>query len=100
MLIIAGTITVDPADRDRFLASRRPTVGKARARPGCIDYAFSADAVDPASVRLFERWERQEDVDGWLAAHRAEREASQEPDIPVVRMDFVRYQISGSGPLS
>lgn len=99
MLIIAGTITVDPADRDRFLASRRATVAKARRRPGCLDYAFSADAVDPACVRLFERWERQADVDGWLEAHRAERAASSEPEVPMVRMDFVRYEVSGSSPL-
>lgn len=99
MLIIAGTITVDPAARDRFIASRRPTVAKARARHGCLDYAFSADAVDPACVRLFERWEGQEDVDGWLAAHRADRAASDEPDVPMLAMDFVRYEISGSSPL-
>src|SRR3954468_24774356 len=100
MLIIAGTITVDPADRDRFLASRRETVAKARAMKGCLEYAFSGDAVDPACVRLFERWETQENVDAWLAAHRAERARSNEPDVPTQGMQFLKHEITSTAPVN
>jgi len=99
MLIIAGTITVEPADRDRFLESRRETVAKARAMKGCLEYAFSADAVDAACVRLFERWESQDNVDAWLAAHRADRAQSKEPDVPTQRMEFLRHEISSTTPV-
>ena len=98
MLIIAGTLTVDPADRERFLASRVATVAKARQRKGCIEYAFSADAVDPACVRLFERWETEEDVAGWLAAHAAERDPD-ESAVPVQAMGFLRHHISSTEPV-
>src|SRR5512138_372649 len=99
MLIIAGTITVDPADRDRFLASRQRTVADARAMKGCLEYAFSADNVDPSCVRLFERWETEEDVAGWMEAHRKVREQSGEPEVPFVGMAFLKHQISSTGPL-
>src|SRR4051812_10609175 len=99
MLIIAGTLTVDPADRDRFIESRRDTVARARAMNGCLEYAFSADAVDPACVRLFERWESQDDVDAWLAAHSTHRPKSNEPDVPVQRMAFLRHEISSTAPV-
>src|SRR5688572_13871929 len=99
MLIVAGTITVDPAERDRFLESRRETVAEARKMKGCLEYAFSADLVDPTCVRLFERWETEEDVAAWLAAHRADREASNEPEVPWVRMDFLKHQVTGTSPV-
>lgn len=99
MLIVAGTITVDPAERDRFLASRVATVAKARQMQGCLEYAFSADVVDPGCVRLFERWEREEDVAAWLVAHHADREASDQPDVPWIRMDFLKHQVSSTAPV-
>jgi quinol monooxygenase YgiN len=99
MLIIAGTITVNPDEREAFLTSRRGTVAKARAQQGCIEYAFSADAVDPACVRLFERWETEEDVDAWLRTHRAEPDDPEHPKVPVKAMHFLRHQISSTEPV-
>jgi quinol monooxygenase YgiN len=99
MLIIAGTITVDPADRDRFLEIRKDTVAKARAMPGCLEYAFSADIVDPACVRLFERWENEENVAAWMAAHKGAQRHSGQPDVPMIRMDFLKHQITTTGPI-
>ena len=99
MLIIAGTITVAPEDRERFLKSRQETVAQARAMKGCIEYAFSADAVDPACVRLFERWDSQADVDAWLAAHRGVREQSGQPEVPTQAMAFLSHEVSDTRPV-
>jgi quinol monooxygenase YgiN len=99
MLIIAGTITVDPADRDAFLAIRQETVNQARRRKGCLEYAFSADNLDPSCVRLFERWESEEDVAGWLEAHHADRADSTEPEVAIQHMEFLKHQVSSTGPL-
>jgi quinol monooxygenase YgiN len=35
------------------------------ARSGCLDYAISADAVDPDRISIFERWESQAVVDAF-----------------------------------
>jgi quinol monooxygenase YgiN len=56
MLIIAGHLTVDPADRDRFVAECAQVVRLARPAPGCPDFAITADTVDPDRVRVYERW--------------------------------------------
>ena len=37
-------------------------VEKARQADGCLDFAITADLVDPGRVNLFERWESQEAV--------------------------------------
>ena len=31
--------------------------------PGCITYAFSVDATNPAMVRISERWNSMEDIE-------------------------------------
>lgn len=71
MLIVAGSIEVDPARRAAFLASRTETMRRSRAEEGCLEYTFSADPLDPGRVLLFERWEDQAALDAHLAALRA-----------------------------
>ncbi len=56
MIIVTGHLVVDPADRDRAVELSREAVIAARATPGCIDFAVSADAVEPDRVNISERW--------------------------------------------
>jgi quinol monooxygenase YgiN len=32
---------------------------KARGAAGCLDFAITADLIDPGQVNIFERWESQ-----------------------------------------
>jgi quinol monooxygenase YgiN len=57
MLIIAGHLIVDLADRDRYVADCAVAVEQARRASGCLDFALTADPVDPARVNVYERWE-------------------------------------------
>jgi quinol monooxygenase YgiN len=59
MIIVAGHITVDPEQREAHLAGSVRVVEKAREADGCLDFAMSADPVDPGRLNLFERWESQ-----------------------------------------
>ncbi|HEY2215283.1 MAG TPA: putative quinol monooxygenase [Acidimicrobiales bacterium] len=68
MLILAGTFIVDPAQRDAFIASRLDTMRNSRSEPGCHEYTFSADPIDPTRVILLERWDDQASLDAHLAA--------------------------------
>jgi quinol monooxygenase YgiN len=62
MVIVAGQIFVDPAERERYLAGCAGIVEQARRAPGCLDYAITADLIDPGRINVFERWETQESV--------------------------------------
>src|ERR671915_997260 len=62
MVIVAGHITVDPEQRESYLAGCMSVVEKARRAEGCVDFAITADLLDPGRVNLFERWESQEAV--------------------------------------
>ena len=99
MLIIAGTITVDPDHRDEMLEAVRPMVEATLEEPGCRDYVFSPDPNDPAVVRLYELWDDEDALAGHFAsAHMAawrERSAA----LPVTGRDISKYTISEVGPL-
>src|SRR5215208_4417494 len=57
MIIVAGSVTVDAAERAAYLTGCVPVVEAARATPGCLDFALSADLVDDGRINVYERWE-------------------------------------------
>jgi quinol monooxygenase YgiN len=59
MVVVAGHIAVDPERRESYLAGSMSVVEKARRADGCLDFAITADLLDPGRVNLFERWEPQ-----------------------------------------
>ena len=64
-IIVAGTVDVDPAQRDAALEAARGPMERTRAQKGCMDYNWSPDPLTPGRIYVFERWESQDD----LAAH-------------------------------
>ena len=60
MLIVAGYLIVDEEDRDRYVADCAAAVAAARQAHGCLDFAVSADLIDPRRVNIFERWSSRE----------------------------------------
>ncbi len=59
-VIVTGHLELDPADRDAFVADRAEFVRAARSAPGCLDFAMSADTVEPGRVNILERWESKQ----------------------------------------
>jgi quinol monooxygenase YgiN len=89
MLIIAGSLKVDPADRPAFLAANADVVGRAREAVGCLDFVQAADPLDLSRINIFERWDS---VDDLLAFRGAGQPASDSP--PIQAADVKRYVIS------
>jgi quinol monooxygenase YgiN len=65
MVIVAGHLVVDPQERDDYLSGCVEVVRQARRTAGCLDFAISADAVDPGRINIFERWESQAAVEAF-----------------------------------
>jgi len=57
VVIVAGHVVVDPEHRDDYLKGCVEVVRQARRTAGCLDFALSADVLDPGRVNIFERWE-------------------------------------------
>ena len=60
MILIAGTVEVDPEQRDAALEAGCPHMEATRAQKGCIDYVWSADLLVPGRIYVFERWESED----------------------------------------
>jgi hypothetical protein len=65
VIIVTGAFTLDPADRDAFVAGMATRLESTRAEPGCLEYVVAADPADPGRAVLLEKWESEEA----LAAH-------------------------------
>lgn len=68
MVIVAGHLLVAPEDREAYLTGCIPVVEQARAAPGCLDFAISADLIDPARINILERWETRKAVESFRGA--------------------------------
>jgi quinol monooxygenase YgiN len=93
VIIVAGTLQVDPADRAGYLDAVSRATALARSAPGCLDFAQSADALESGRINIFERWESDAD----LEAFRNLPDDGQ-PTPPILGADVHRYQISSIGP--
>ena len=52
MVIVAGHITLDPELRESYLAGCMSVVERARRADGYLDFATTADLLDPGRVNL------------------------------------------------
>nr|WP_290754625.1 putative quinol monooxygenase [Henriciella sp.] len=62
MIVIEGTVRINP---DRLEAARpamQKVVLASRAEPGCIDYAYAADLIEPDLIRVSERWQDRDSL--------------------------------------
>jgi len=90
MLIIAGVLRVDPETRDDHLAGCREVLAQARRAPGCLDFALTADVLDPDRINVFERWES----DAHLEAFRGSGPSPEQVAAIRSSADVARYRIS------
>ena len=76
MVIVAGHLVVDPEQRESYLADCVSVVEQARQAPGCLDFALSADLVDPGRINVHERWHSQEAVEAFRGSVPSEEQGA------------------------
>ena len=91
-LIIAGRLHVDPADRDAFVSDGQQLVRAARSAPGCLDFAFTADSVDPGRIDVYERWASETELLAFRGSGPDSGTAAR-----ILDADVRRYSVSGVG---
>ena len=92
MIIVAGTLHLDAADRDPYLVAVADVARQARSAAGCLDFVQAADPIDPERINIFERWESDADLERFRASGEPGEE---EPAVPPLRAGHVRkYRIA------
>ena len=94
MIIVAGPIYVDPAEREAYLAGCAPVITAARAAEGCRDFHLSADPVEPGRINVFERWDSVPAVEAFRGSGPSGEQQAQILDARVVQ-----YDVTGETPL-
>lgn len=57
MLIVSGTMKIDPANTAAFLAAAAECSRETRREAGCQAYHFSADELEPGLIHVYEQWD-------------------------------------------
>jgi quinol monooxygenase YgiN len=93
VLIIAGWLLVDPAARGDYLDGCTAVVTQARSAPGCLDFALTADLLDPGRINVYERWENDEQLHAFRGSGPDAGQVTQIRDA-----DVRKYRISATEP--
>ena len=95
MLIVAGYLVVDPLQRDSYLEDCRAVVQQARKSPGCLDFAISADLIEPDRIDIFERWESRVALDEFRGSGPSDEQQGQ-----IVSASVSEYDVGGQRQLT
>jgi quinol monooxygenase YgiN len=99
MIVIAGHVALDPAQREAAVAAAREMMRETRREKGCISYAFSADLDEPGRFRIFEEWESDEALRAHFASPHMARFQQAVGALGVREMAVQRYAVAEVGPL-
>ena len=105
MVIVAGHVVVAPTERDDYLSGCVEVVRQARQTPGCLDFALTADLIEPGRINIFERWESQAAVEafrGWghLPPEGQGDGPSSEQGAAIVSAAVAEYDVGGHRSLT
>ncbi len=99
MLIVAGSITFDPAHHEVAEAAATTMMEATMAEPGCQNYVFSVQFGSPSTIQVFEVWDSEEDLKAHFAMpHMADFQAAI-AGIGISGRDLMKYQVSSSEPM-
>jgi quinol monooxygenase YgiN len=99
VLVLAGSVRIDPAKRSDVVEATIDVMQEARKQPGCISFVFSADLEDPGVLHVFQEWETPEALNRHLTAPRVEAVRLRLGSLGVREIAVQRYLIQSVGPI-
>lgn len=98
MLVVAGTITFDPAHQQDVIEAARRVADFTRREAGCVSYEFFADLTAPGRLHVFEEWEEEHHLIAHLeTAHYVEFSGVLQ-SAGLRSRDIKRYHVSSVAP--
>lgn len=99
MLIVSGTITLDPANHEAALAAVGPLVRATLAEEGNITYGFWVHPDQLGEFHVYEEWADQAALDAHMATpHMAEFMGAM-ANFGITGTDVVRHEVTDSTKL-
>ena len=95
MLLVDGTLTLNPDRMEEAVPSITALVHASRAEIGCIDFVFSEEVGSPGTIRVFERWESRQHLDHHQATSHVAQWRKAAAELDIVRRSLVVYDHMG-----
>ena len=99
MLVVAGSVRIDPARREEALRAALEMMEATRREAGCRAYTLSADLADPGRFHLFEEWDSPEALAAHFATPHMARFQQALGGLGVRELAVQRYEVASVGPL-
>ncbi len=94
MILISGTMEIDPAKRERALVAAAAVVAASLAEPGCVQYGVWANPNDPGRFHLFEEWESMQALVAHEETPHVAAFVREVPELGVRSMEIWRYEVT------
>ena len=99
MLVIGGSIRIDPANHDRAVAAALAMMEATRKEQGCISYTFTTDLEERGLFYIFEEWQGPEALAAHFGAPHMAVFQGEIGKLGVKEMNVQRYEVSSVGPV-
>lgn len=100
MIIVAGTVRIDPSKLAGAREIMERMIKASRAEDGCGAYSYSIDVLDPSVVHVFEMWRDKETLQKhFQMPHLAEWRAAW-PSFGITERKLAMYEAGSGSPLS
>ena len=99
MLVIGGTIRIDPAKRAAAIAAAKEVMEETRKEEGCISYTLASDLAEDDLFVLFEEWESQAALDRHFATPHLAKFQSQMAGFGVKELKVKRFEVASATPI-
>jgi quinol monooxygenase YgiN len=99
MLVVAGTIVLDPAKREVATAAFERMRAATLQEPGCRSYQAYLDRNDPGTLFIFEQWESEEALAGHFTAPHMAEFGKAMAGFGIKSTDVQKYVVSGQTKL-
>ena len=99
MIIIAGTITADPAKIAEFQPAFTKMMEASRAEDGCVAYVIAVDPLDAGTLNVFEQWASDEVLGSHMVSPHMAEFGQTIGGLGATSVDLKKYSGATEGPL-
>lgn len=98
MLLITGTIRLPPERLDDARPAMRTMIESSRAEPGCLEYSYAEDVLDPGLLHITELWDTRTHLQAHFRSDHIAAWRSHWGDLSISERNLRLYEVGESEP--
>jgi quinol monooxygenase YgiN len=98
MLLITGTIRLPPGRLDAARPAMRKMIERSRAEPGCLEYSYAEDVLDPGLMHVNELWDTRAHLQAHFRSDHIAEWRAHWADLEISERRLRLYEVGESEP--